>query len=157
MDVYKIWLASAPSMKSIELAMLSGSPLKVFSRRGSGTWLAQGLQIQQSQIQLRLEASSAGPRSTELQRLALARKRDWLGAEIQSFLLYASFFMGQIDAHGPEQAEQDQEDWIDEIGSEDDAKVAFRNLDPHHAEDSHLPWVERPARTLEWIGWKKKN
>ncbi|KIK72241.1 hypothetical protein PAXRUDRAFT_22219 [Paxillus rubicundulus Ve08.2h10] len=82
MDVYKIQLASAHSMKSIELAMLSESPSKASSQRGFSTWLAQGLQIQQSQIQVRLEASLAGPRSTELQMLALARKRDWLGMEI---------------------------------------------------------------------------
>ncbi|KIK75027.1 hypothetical protein PAXRUDRAFT_19338 [Paxillus rubicundulus Ve08.2h10] len=81
MDVYEIWLASAPSMKSIELAMLSGSSSVAPGQRGLSTWLAQGLKIQQSQIQLRLEASSAGPQSTELQRLALAGKRDWLGTE----------------------------------------------------------------------------
>ncbi|KIK72444.1 hypothetical protein PAXRUDRAFT_21979 [Paxillus rubicundulus Ve08.2h10] len=107
MDVYEIQLASAPSMKSIELAMLSGSPSKASSLRGSSTWLAQGLQIQQSQIQLRLEASSAGPQSMELQRLALARKRDQLGMEIQSFISDASSFMGQIKAQGPEHADQD--------------------------------------------------
>ncbi|KIK75699.1 hypothetical protein PAXRUDRAFT_171962 [Paxillus rubicundulus Ve08.2h10] len=74
MDVYEIQLASTPSMKSIELAMLLGSPSMASSQRGSSTWLSHGLQIQQSQIQLRLDASSASPRSTELQRLALARK-----------------------------------------------------------------------------------
>ncbi|KIK72063.1 hypothetical protein PAXRUDRAFT_22447 [Paxillus rubicundulus Ve08.2h10] len=82
MDVYEIQLASTPSMKSIELAMPSGSPSVASGRRGLSTWLAQGLQIQQSQIQLRLEAFSTGPWSTELQRLALARKRDQLGMEI---------------------------------------------------------------------------
>ncbi|KIK71984.1 hypothetical protein PAXRUDRAFT_800533, partial [Paxillus rubicundulus Ve08.2h10] len=107
MDVYKIWLASAPSMKSIELAMLSESPSVASGRRGSSSWVAQGLQIQQSQIQLRLEASSAGPQSTELQRLALERKRDWLGMEIQSFVSDASSFIGQIKAQGPEKADQE--------------------------------------------------
>ncbi|KIK78117.1 hypothetical protein PAXRUDRAFT_17056 [Paxillus rubicundulus Ve08.2h10] len=65
MDVYKIQLASAPSMKSIELAIQSECPSMASSQRGSSTWLAQGLQIQQSQIQLRLEASLASPQYTE--------------------------------------------------------------------------------------------
>ncbi|KIK71755.1 hypothetical protein PAXRUDRAFT_22878 [Paxillus rubicundulus Ve08.2h10] len=50
MDVYKIWLASAPSMKSIKLVMISGSPSVASCQRGLSTWLAQGLQMQQSQI-----------------------------------------------------------------------------------------------------------
>ncbi|KIK71999.1 hypothetical protein PAXRUDRAFT_22525 [Paxillus rubicundulus Ve08.2h10] len=54
--------------------------------------------------------------------------------------------MGQIEAQGPEKADQDQEDWIDEIGSEDNAEVAFGNLDPHHAKESHLPFSSSLGR-----------
>ncbi|KIK72359.1 hypothetical protein PAXRUDRAFT_22081, partial [Paxillus rubicundulus Ve08.2h10] len=65
--------------------------------------------------------------------------------------------MGQMESQGPEQVEQEQEDWIDEIGSEDDAEVAFGNLDPHHAEESHLPFPSSMGRKtckdlgLDWL------
>ncbi|KIK74697.1 hypothetical protein PAXRUDRAFT_19618 [Paxillus rubicundulus Ve08.2h10] len=61
--------------------------------------------------------------------------------------------MGQIKAQGPEKVDQDQEDWIDEIESKDNAEVAFGNLDPHHAEESHLPFPSSLGRkTCEDLG-----
>ncbi|KIK81934.1 hypothetical protein PAXRUDRAFT_154881, partial [Paxillus rubicundulus Ve08.2h10] len=98
--------------------------------------------------------------SMELQRLALARTRDWLGMKIRSFVSGASSFMGQTEAQGPEKADQDQEDWIDEILSEDDAEVAFGNLDPHHAKESHLPFPSSLGRnTCEDLGmdWRAEE
>ncbi|KIK73774.1 hypothetical protein PAXRUDRAFT_20507 [Paxillus rubicundulus Ve08.2h10] len=65
--------------------------------------------------------------------------------------------MGQIKGHGPEQADQDQEDWIDEIGSKEDAEVAFRTLDPHHAKESYLPFPSSLGRKtckdlgMDWL------
>ncbi|KIK72453.1 hypothetical protein PAXRUDRAFT_21973 [Paxillus rubicundulus Ve08.2h10] len=62
-----------------------------------------------------------------------------------------------MEAQGPEQADQDHKDWIDEIGSKDNAKIAFRNLDPHHAEESHLPFPSSLGRKtckdlgLDWL------
>ncbi|KIK71994.1 hypothetical protein PAXRUDRAFT_22531, partial [Paxillus rubicundulus Ve08.2h10] len=68
--------------------------------------------------------------------------------------------MGQMESQGPEQADQEQEDWIDEIGSKDDAEITFGNLDPHHAKESHLPYPSSMGRkTCEDLGldWLAKE
>ncbi|KAF9238952.1 hypothetical protein BU15DRAFT_74919 [Melanogaster broomeanus] len=158
MDIYQIQLDRAPTMKSIELAMLSRSHSIPSTRRGSSTWLARGLHIQQSQIQLRLEALSFGHKATEAQRLTLARKRDRLGTDVRSFVSDAPSFLGQIQVQSPDEWDSHSDDWIDYSGSdEDDAEVAFGNIEPHHEEESHLPFPSFMGRTacmelgIEWL------
>ncbi|KAG1870330.1 hypothetical protein F4604DRAFT_1926656 [Suillus subluteus] len=87
MDEYEINIKKAPSRKEIELRLLEeGSARNAApSRRSVATWISTGLAIEEAQIALLIEVRRMGKRSTETQRLDIARQRDRLQGQIDGF------------------------------------------------------------------------
>ncbi|KAG1898408.1 uncharacterized protein F5891DRAFT_1190786 [Suillus fuscotomentosus] len=86
MDEYEINIEKAPSKKEIELRLLEGNARNAApSRRSVATWISTGLSIEEAQIALLIEVRRIGRRSTETQRLDIARQRDQLQGQIDGF------------------------------------------------------------------------
>ncbi len=80
-------LHSAPSKKEIELRLLEEGNAQnaAPARRSVATWISMGLAIEEAQIALLIEVRRIGRRSTETQRLDIARQRDRLQGQIDGF------------------------------------------------------------------------
>ncbi|KAG2060481.1 hypothetical protein BDR06DRAFT_1002388 [Suillus hirtellus] len=87
MDEYEINIKKAPSKKEIELRLLEEGNARnaAPSRRSVATWISTGLAIEEAQIALLIEVRRIGRRSTETQRLDIARQRDWLQGQKDGF------------------------------------------------------------------------
>ncbi|KAG1889860.1 hypothetical protein F4604DRAFT_1914378 [Suillus subluteus] len=97
MDEYEINIKKAPSRKEIELRLLEeGSARNAApSRRSVATWISTGLAIEEAQIALLIEVRRMGRRSTETQRLDIARQRDRLQGQIDGFTQSALTHLGE--------------------------------------------------------------
>ncbi|KAG1903999.1 uncharacterized protein F5891DRAFT_946598, partial [Suillus fuscotomentosus] len=87
MDEYEINIKKAPSKKEMELRLLEEGNARnaAPSHRSVATWISTGLAIEEAQIALLIEVQRIGRRSTETQRLDIARQRDWLQGQIDGF------------------------------------------------------------------------
>jgi hypothetical protein len=90
-------LHSAPSKKEIELRLLEEGDARnaAPSRRSVATWISTGLAIEEAQIALLIEVRRIGRRSTETQRLDIARQRDRLQGQIDGFTRSALTHLGE--------------------------------------------------------------
>ncbi|KAG1884743.1 hypothetical protein F4604DRAFT_1919247 [Suillus subluteus] len=97
MDEYEINIKKAPSRKEIELRLLEeGSARNAApSCRSVATWISTGLAIEEAQIALLIEVRRMGKRSTETQRLDIARQRDRLQGQIDGFTQSALTHLGE--------------------------------------------------------------
>ncbi|KAG1879029.1 hypothetical protein F4604DRAFT_1880057 [Suillus subluteus] len=86
-----------PSRKEIELRLLEeGSARNAApSRRSVATWISTGLAIEEAQIALLIKVRRMGKRSTETQRLDIARQRDRLQGQIDGFTQSALTHLGE--------------------------------------------------------------
>ncbi|KAG1795293.1 uncharacterized protein HD556DRAFT_1364311 [Suillus plorans] len=84
MDEYEINIKKGK--KEIELRLLEeGTPACSTLSRSVATWISTGLAIEEAQIALLIEVRRIGRRSTETQRLDIARQRDRLQGQIDGF------------------------------------------------------------------------
>ncbi len=90
-------LHSAPSKKEIELRLLEEGNAQnaAPARRSVATWISMGLAIEEAQIALLIEVRRIGRRSTETQRLDIARQRDRLQGQIDGFTQSALTHLGE--------------------------------------------------------------
>ncbi|KAG1739754.1 hypothetical protein EDB19DRAFT_1908771 [Suillus lakei] len=97
MDVYEINIKKAPSKKEIELRLLEEGNAQnaAPARRSVATWISMGLAIEEAQIALLIEVRRIGRRSTETQRLDIARQRDRLQGQIDGFTQSALTHLGE--------------------------------------------------------------
>ncbi|KAG1884252.1 hypothetical protein F4604DRAFT_1878716 [Suillus subluteus] len=97
MDEYEINIKKAPSRKEIELRLLEeGSAHNAApSCRSVVTWISTGLAIEEAQIALLIEVRRMGRRSTETQRLDIARQQDHLQGQIDGFTQSALTHLGE--------------------------------------------------------------
>ncbi|KAG1765179.1 hypothetical protein EV702DRAFT_1051123 [Suillus placidus] len=97
MDEYEINIKKAPSKKEIELRLLEESNARNVapSRRSVATWILTGMVIEEAQIALLVEVRRIGRRSTETQRLDIARQRDRLQGQIDGFTRSALTHLGE--------------------------------------------------------------
>ena len=58
-------------------------------------WISTGLAIEEAQIALLVEVRRVGRRSTETQRLDIARQHDWLQGQIDGFTRSALTHLGE--------------------------------------------------------------
>jgi hypothetical protein len=88
---------SAPSKKEIELRLLEeGDACNAApSRRSVATWISTGLAIEEAQITLLIEVQRIGRRSTETQRLDIARQCNRLQGQIDGFTWSALTHLGE--------------------------------------------------------------
>src|SRR5579859_6506352 len=93
----ELTLHSAPSKKEIELRLLEEGNARnaAPSRRSVATWISTGLAIEEAQIALLIEVRRIGRRSTETQRLDIARKRHHLQGQIDGFTHSALTHLGE--------------------------------------------------------------
>lgn len=87
----------APSRKDIELRLLKEPerPGIARSRRGVATWLSTGLSIEETQVALVVDMRKLGRKSTSIQKLEIARRKDRLQGQIDGFLRSASIYLGE--------------------------------------------------------------
>lgn len=124
----------------MEMQLLKKSRESKDMLAGSATWLARGLDIEESAILLWKDVRSLRPSATEIQKLAVARRTDRLSSEIQRFITDSSIYMGDaFDTDGADGAEWsiDREDYragnddedIEEVvgGIRDDIRPPFTN------------------------------
>ena len=90
-------LHSAPSKKEIELRLLEEGNAQnaAPARRSVATWISMGLAIEEAQIALLIEVRRIGRRSTETQRLDIARQCDRLQGQIDGFTQSALTHLGE--------------------------------------------------------------
>lgn len=131
-------LHSAPSKKEIELRLLEEGNARnaAPSRRSVATWISTGLAIEEAQIALLIEVRRIGRRSTETQRLDIARQRDRLQGQIDGFARSALTHLGEgFDAD--DEPEDLDVDILDDL---DDDPADF-------TETSHT-WTNSPELTV---------
>ncbi|KIK72756.1 hypothetical protein PAXRUDRAFT_21622, partial [Paxillus rubicundulus Ve08.2h10] len=155
MDVFDVRMAKAPSVKTIEISLLAREPAAE-GCRGSVTWIARGLLLEQTQIMLRMDLKEAGPQCTECQLLLFARRRDRLSGEIASFLADAPSYVGPgYDTNSDEGNSRplDEDGWDGRL----DDELPMGPLDGCATESIHLPFpsalgVQRCRDDgLEWL------
>lgn len=131
-------LHSAPSKKEIELRLLEEGNARnaAPSRRSVATWISTGLAIEEAQIALLIEVRRIGRRSTETQRLDIARQRDHLQGQIDGFTHSALTHLGEgFDA------DDDPDDLnIDILDDLDD--------DPANFTETSDTWANSPELTV---------
>ncbi|KIM65072.1 hypothetical protein SCLCIDRAFT_1163641 [Scleroderma citrinum Foug A] len=72
--------------------------------RGSATWLAKALKVEEAQIMLAIDACQANTSGMENQQLSIARRRDQLQSQLDGLVVSAARFLGK--------------DWEDEMLTE---------------------------------------
>ncbi|KAG1734432.1 uncharacterized protein EDB91DRAFT_1056926 [Suillus paluster] len=90
-------LNPALSKKEIELRLLQEGNARhaAPSHRSVATWISMGLAIEEAQITLHIEVQRIGKRTTETQRLDIARQRDHLQGQIDAFTQTALTHLGE--------------------------------------------------------------
>lgn len=144
----------------MEMSIITRPGGESSSHRGSSTWLARGLQIQQSQIHLRVDMKALF-RATEAQKLEVVRWRARLETDIDQFLSQASTYIGQANDDNASEGLEWDADWSDAEGGDadedQDVEEALGNFNPHHAEEARLPLpsalgqVVCGAVGIEWL------
>ena len=109
----------APTLRTVELELISKDRSEPGILHGSATWLAHGLEIEEAGISLIRDQQSCGNHPTELHQLTLARRADRLSADIQRFLLGASAFLGDsmvtVAENGGDDGESEADHAEDEV------------------------------------------
>ncbi|KIK75478.1 hypothetical protein PAXRUDRAFT_18971 [Paxillus rubicundulus Ve08.2h10] len=155
MNVFNVHMAKAPSVKTIKISLLAWEPAAK-GCRGSVTWIARGLLLEQTQITLQMELKEAGPQCTERQLLLFAQHRNRLSGEISSFLADALSYLGpgyNTDSDEGDSQPLDEDGWDGRLND----KLPVGPLDGRAAESIHLPLpsalgVQRCRDdSLEWL------
>ncbi|KAF8547808.1 hypothetical protein OG21DRAFT_1479386 [Imleria badia] len=86
MDIFDIQFQKAPTIRAMEVELLTSQlPSEELYGRVT-TWLARGLKIEEAQISLARDMRKLGARATDLQHLALARRITDFIAEVSAYL-----------------------------------------------------------------------
>ncbi|KAG1892924.1 uncharacterized protein F5891DRAFT_1131426 [Suillus fuscotomentosus] len=139
MDEYEINIKRVPRSKNeIELRLLEEGNARnaAPSHRSVATWISTGLAIEEAQIALLIEVRRIGRRSTETQRLDIARQRDRLQGQIDGFARSALTHLGEgFDADDePEDLDVDILDDLDD--------------DPAYFTETSHTWTNSPELTV---------
>ena len=112
----------APTVRTIELDLLSRQTSIAAPLHGAATWLSRGIHIEEAGIILTRDRKAVGLHSTERHRLALARRAERLSTEIQLFLSEARTFLGDaiVDADTADNADNMEDGTHDSDGEPDD-------------------------------------
>ncbi|KAG2086529.1 uncharacterized protein F5147DRAFT_764930 [Suillus discolor] len=138
MDEYEINIKKAPSKKEIELRLLEEGNARnaAPSCRSVATWISTGLAIEEAQIALLIKVQRIGRRSTETQRLDIARQCNRLQGQTDGFAQSALTHLGEgFDAD--DEPEDLNVDILDDL---DDDPADF-------TETSHT-WTNSPELTV---------
>ncbi|KAG1834003.1 hypothetical protein DFJ58DRAFT_918032 [Suillus subalutaceus] len=123
MDVYEINIKKAPARRSV------------------ATWISMGLAIEEAQIALLIEVRRIGRRTTETQKLDIARQRDRLQGQIDGFTRSAITHLGEgFDA------DEDPEDlYLDILDDLDDDLADFTETSDTWANSPELTVIPLPS------------
>ncbi|KIK75093.1 hypothetical protein PAXRUDRAFT_19289 [Paxillus rubicundulus Ve08.2h10] len=137
MDVFDVRMAKAPSVKTIEISLLAQEPAAE-GCRGSVTWIARGLLLEQTQIMLQMDLKEAGPRCTKRQLLLFTQRRNRLSGEIASFLADTPSYLGpgyDTDSDEGDSGPLDEDGWDSRLNDE----LPAGPLDGRTTKSIHLP------------------
>ncbi|KAI6143082.1 hypothetical protein BKA82DRAFT_4017826 [Pisolithus tinctorius] len=93
MDIYEVRLEKAPTMKAIEIDLIHKDH-SFSSSRGSATWIAWALKVEQAQIVLAMDTRHMDTRATEADRLLISCRQDRLQSQIDALVHGAAQFIG---------------------------------------------------------------
>jgi len=91
-----VWLTlmfKAPTTKSIEINLIARQG-EDCCPRGSATWIAKALKVEEAQIVLAIDSRRSRSGMTETQRLSMVRRRDRLQSQITGIMECAARFFG---------------------------------------------------------------
>ncbi|KAG1817738.1 hypothetical protein EV424DRAFT_1347851 [Suillus variegatus] len=96
MDIYEVQLQKAPTRKQQEIQLLAeqGRGPGPIRRRGTATWLADGLTIEEAQVTLQLDIKKVGGQPTDTQWLHIAHCQDVLQRDIDQWGEAGLVFLG---------------------------------------------------------------
>ncbi|KAG1851351.1 hypothetical protein DFJ58DRAFT_842233 [Suillus subalutaceus] len=136
-------IKKAPSKKEIELRLLEEGNARnaAPARRSVATWISMGLAIEEAQIALLIEVRRIGRRTTETQKLDIARQRDRLQGQIDGFTRSAITHLGEgFDA------DEDPEDlYLDILDDLDDDLADFTETSDTWANSPELTVIPLPS------------
>ncbi|KAG2347751.1 hypothetical protein BDR05DRAFT_996098 [Suillus weaverae] len=140
MDEYEINIKKAPSKKEIELRLLEESNAcnVAPSCRSVAMWISTGLAIEEAQIALLIKVQRVGRRSTETQRLYIARQRDRLQGQIDGFTRSALTHLGE-GFNADDEPDDLNVDILDDLNDLDD--------DPAEFTETSDTWMNSPELT----------
>ncbi|KAI6139439.1 hypothetical protein BKA82DRAFT_4020198 [Pisolithus tinctorius] len=93
MDMYEVWLETAPTMKAIEIDLIHNDH-SFSSSCGSATWIAQALKVEQAQIVLAMDTRQMDARATEADRLSILCQQGQVQPQIDALVHGAAQFIG---------------------------------------------------------------
>ncbi|KIO09152.1 hypothetical protein M404DRAFT_22344 [Pisolithus tinctorius Marx 270] len=93
MDVFKVQMKKAPTVHAIKLELLENTS-NVGIQLSIGSWLAQGLQLEEASITLRIDHHHVSAHAPELKRLAIARQIERLSSEQSVFIADGAVYFG---------------------------------------------------------------
>ncbi|KAF8547467.1 hypothetical protein OG21DRAFT_1527140 [Imleria badia] len=129
-------VGKAPTIHAIQLEMLRSEAQIGAPHKGSTTWLARRLKIQETQISLSRDLRKVGIHTTEVQKLALACRAERLASDISTFLSEASAqfsddYQDEMPANSSdEEGDEGDEELLDKLGGErpDQAKLPLPSM-----------------------------
>ncbi|KIK81626.1 hypothetical protein PAXRUDRAFT_155665 [Paxillus rubicundulus Ve08.2h10] len=126
---------AAASIQTVEMDILGQHTSSVETPQGTVTWLAQGLAIKESAIHVMKDKRSLKLTATDIQKLVVARRMDWLSSNISKFIDAATAYMGSaIEDHDDTTTDESEREWEEQ------------NDDLHS--DLPLPFIHLPAIPL---------
>ena len=85
---------AVPTVKGVELELLSSHGKKNRRMHGSISWIADGLHIEEAQITLVMHIKFMGPQPTETQLVSINHRREHMESNISRFNTAAMEFVG---------------------------------------------------------------
>ncbi|KIN99237.1 hypothetical protein M404DRAFT_30664 [Pisolithus tinctorius Marx 270] len=115
MDVFKVQMKKAPTVHAVELELLENTS-NVGIQLGIGSWLAQGLWLEEASITLWIDRHHVSAHAPELKRLAIARRMERLSSERSAFIADGAVDFGvQHEVGGISPAEHGRDGSMDDL------------------------------------------
>ncbi|KIK73380.1 hypothetical protein PAXRUDRAFT_178597, partial [Paxillus rubicundulus Ve08.2h10] len=135
MDIFQLKTNKAASIWTVEMDLLGQHASSVETPQGTVTWLAQGLAIEESAIHVMKDKRALKLTATNIQKLAVIRRMDWLSSDISKFIDAATAYMvSAIEDHNDTTTDEAESKWEEQ------------NDDPHS--DLPIPFIHIPALPL---------
>ncbi|KIK72462.1 hypothetical protein PAXRUDRAFT_21959 [Paxillus rubicundulus Ve08.2h10] len=126
---------AAASVQTVEMDLLGQHASSVETPQGTVTWLTQGLAIEESAIHVMKDKRSLKSTATDIQKLAVVRRMDWLSSNVSKFIDAVTAYMGSaIEDHDDTSTDEAESEWEEQ------------NDDPHS--DLPLSFIHIPALPL---------
>ncbi|KIN97109.1 hypothetical protein M404DRAFT_161382 [Pisolithus tinctorius Marx 270] len=136
MDIYEVQLEKGKGANSIEIDLIHKDH-SFSSSRGSATWIARALKVEQAQIVLAMDTRHMDARATEADQLSISCWQDQLQSQIDALVHGAAQFIGNDWQVNPRQRPRSIAPFNGDSNNETDDP--FLPDHPGHQEVSDVP------------------